>query len=129
MKLIDHWKTVLGRAWSSRLIIVSAVLQFAPAVLPFFGMLPDETRNVLPGWVFTVVPVTLLALALVARIVEQPKLRRRLEDKEQRDLLKKGRVEQASIRREKRKAAADRIAAEEKLLIEKMAEDTGTGSY
>ena len=65
MKLIDDWKAVAKRAWSMRLIVLSAVLSAAEVALPYLDdRFPRGTFAVLAG-------VVSLA-AGIARVLAQP---------------------------------------------------------
>ncbi len=65
MTLIDDAKTVLLKAWSIRLALLSAMLSAAEVALPFFtDLIPPNTMAVLA--------VLTSAGAAVARLVAQP---------------------------------------------------------
>lgn len=67
MELIEDAKTVLLKAWSIRLALLSALFSAAEVALPFFtGLIPPHTMAILA--VFT------SAGAAVARLVAQPKM-------------------------------------------------------
>lgn len=65
MQLIDNWKAVAAKAWSSRLAWLSAVLSALEVILPYFTGLVD------PG-TFAVLAVLVSAAAGIARVVAQP---------------------------------------------------------
>lgn len=67
MKLLHNWRRVLLCAWSSRLIILAAVLSGIEVVLPLFAA-------AVPAGYFAIASFAVTALALVARLVAQPKL-------------------------------------------------------
>lgn len=65
MNLIDDWKTVLTKAWSMRLALLSAALSAAEVALPFFtDFVPPRTMAMLA--------VLTAAGAAIARLVAQP---------------------------------------------------------
>ena len=70
MKLLSNWKRVLRDAWSSRLILLAAVLSGIEVVLPLFS-----TAFTVGMFAFASFAVT--ACALVARLVAQPSLHRK----------------------------------------------------
>lgn len=64
MKLVDNWKTLLGRAWSMRLAYLIAIFGAAQAALPYFdGLVGPRSMGV---------ATAILALLLgTLRIVDQ----------------------------------------------------------
>ena len=67
MQLIDNWKAVATKAWSSRLAWLAAILSAVEAALPFFsGLLPLE-----PG-TFAALALLASAAAGIARVIAQP---------------------------------------------------------
>ena len=73
MKLLHNWRRVLLCAWSSRLIILAAVLSGVEVVLPLFAA-------VVPTGTFAIASFAVTALALVARVVAQPTLHQEGQD-------------------------------------------------
>lgn len=70
MHLVAHWRRVLRRAWSVRLMIVAALLSGAEIALPLLdGVFPLD-RGVFAGLSFLAT-----AGAFVARFVAQPSLK------------------------------------------------------
>jgi hypothetical protein len=68
MQLIDNWKAVALKAWSSRLSWLAAVLSAAEVALPFFdGLLPVDRG------VFAALALLVSSGAAVARLYAQPK--------------------------------------------------------
>lgn len=69
MHLVAHWRRVLRRAWSVRLMIVAAIFTGAEIALPLLdGVFPLD-RGVFAGLSFLAT-----AGAFVARFVAQPSL-------------------------------------------------------
>lgn len=66
MTPIAGWRRVLKHAWSVRLMLLAALLTAIEAVLPFFS-------DLLPRGVFAVITFVIVAAALIARFVAQPK--------------------------------------------------------
>ena len=65
MELIDDAKHVLMKAWSIRLVLLSAVFSAAEVALPYFGgMIPPGTMAILA--------IITSGGAAIARIVAQP---------------------------------------------------------
>lgn len=75
MKLLHNWRRVLRDAWSSRLIILAAILSGTEVVLPLFAA-------AVPTGVFAIASFVVTAAALVARLVAQPSLHRETRDAE-----------------------------------------------
>lgn len=73
MKLLKNWWQVLRYAWSSRLIILAAILSGIEVVLPLFV-------TAIPTGAFAIASFIVTAAALVARLVAQPSLHRKPED-------------------------------------------------
>lgn len=67
MNLIDNWKAVAIKAWSMRLVVLSAILSGAEVALPLFD---DAFRR----GTFALLAVVVSLAAAVARIVSQPEL-------------------------------------------------------
>lgn len=67
MQLIENWRVVLRKAWSSRLILLAAGLSGVEVVLPFL-------QSALPVGLFALASFLVTAAALVARLVAQPQL-------------------------------------------------------
>lgn len=65
--LIDDWKRVARKAWSVRLIALAAILSGAEVVLPMFA-------DAFPRTLFSILSFLVVAGALVARFVAQPKM-------------------------------------------------------
>lgn len=64
MKLHSNWKLILRRAWSIRLIILSALFSAAELVIPVYG-------DVLPRDAFAILSAIACAGAIIARVVTQ----------------------------------------------------------
>lgn len=69
MKLITNWKAVVTRAWSMRLVMLSAILSGAEVALPVFD---DAFRR----GTFALLAVLVSLAAAVARVIAQPELRK-----------------------------------------------------
>ncbi len=69
MQLIDNWKAVAKRAWSMRLIALSAILSAAEVALPY---LDDRFER----GTFAVLALVVSFAAGVARVVAQPEVHR-----------------------------------------------------
>jgi hypothetical protein len=68
MTLVDDAKTILLKAWSIRLALLSAALSAAEVALPYFGdFVPQNTMAILA--------VVTSASAAIARVVAQPAMR------------------------------------------------------
>ena len=66
MKLADDWRKIVRKAWSFRLIALSAVFTGLEVAMPFLdGVLPVERG------VFAALAGVTSALALIARIMAQ----------------------------------------------------------
>lgn len=69
MRLIDEWRVVLRRAWSSRLMLLAGLLSGLEVVLPLLnGVLP------IPPGIFAALSFVTVAAAFIARIVAQKDL-------------------------------------------------------
>ena len=66
-RIVCNWRSVLGKAWSVRLMLLAALLTGTEAVLPFFT--PRE-----PSIWFAVATFATVCAALVARVVAQPRM-------------------------------------------------------
>ena len=67
MKLIPHWRRVLTRAWSVRLVILAGLLSGGEVVLQIFGESLPLSDIARAGLYFVVT-----TLALILRFVAQP---------------------------------------------------------
>lgn len=67
MNLIDNWKAVATKAWSMRLVLLSAILSGAEVALPLFD---DAFRR----GTFALLAVIVSVAAAIARVVAQPEL-------------------------------------------------------
>ncbi|MHB9878307.1 DUF7940 domain-containing protein [Pacificimonas sp. ICDLI1SI03] len=77
--LIDNWRQAL-RFWSVRLNAVGALIMglvfWSPdAVLILWNMLPDAVADRLPQHIVTMVGAVLFAVAILARVVDQEKVK------------------------------------------------------
>lgn len=68
IELKSDWQTILTRAWSMRLIILSAVLSGLEVAMPFVR----EIVDIQPG-TFAVLSFVSTASAGIARVIAQPK--------------------------------------------------------
>lgn len=69
MRLIDEWRVVLRRAWSSRLMLLAGLLSGLEVVLPLLnGVLP------IPPGIFAALSFVTVAAAFVARVIAQKDL-------------------------------------------------------
>lgn len=68
MKLHDDWKQILRKAWSMRLIILSAVLSGVEVILPM-----AQPLQVVPAGVFALLSFATTVAAGIARVIAQPK--------------------------------------------------------
>lgn len=71
MNLIDDFSTVLRKAWSIRLALLSAMFAGAEALLPFF---PFFTDRVPPG-ILAALSAFIAIGAAISRLVKQPRMR------------------------------------------------------
>lgn len=71
MKLLDDWKTTLGRAWSVRWIIAAGLLSGAEVALPLVRE-AVEPLGILPPGVFAILAALASCGAVVARVLAQP---------------------------------------------------------
>lgn len=67
MQLIDNWKAVAKRAWSMRLIALSAILSAAEVVVPYFA-------DAFERGTFALLAVAVSLGAAFARLVAQPEV-------------------------------------------------------
>ena len=72
MKLSENWKLIAAKAWSFRLIILSAVLSGFEVALPIIQQSLEPLQIIPPG-IFAVLAFITTAAAGIARIVAQPK--------------------------------------------------------
>lgn len=68
VRLRSDWRVILRKAWSVRLMLLSAALNGLAAV---WFVLSDNV----PEWLFLVGGVLLPVAALVASLIDQPKMR------------------------------------------------------
>jgi hypothetical protein len=69
VRLIDEWRVVLRRAWSSRLMLLAGLLSGLEVVLPLLnGVLP------IPPGIFAALSFVTVAAAFVARVIAQKDL-------------------------------------------------------
>ena len=68
MRLRSDWRVILRKAWSVRLMLLSAALNGLAAV---WFVLSDNV----PEWLVLVGGVLLPVAALVARLIDQPRMR------------------------------------------------------
>ena len=67
MHFIDNWKAVAKKAWSMRLIALSAILSAAEVALPYFDF------GMRPG-MFAGLALAVSLAAAIARLVAQPEV-------------------------------------------------------
>ncbi len=67
MRLHSKWRLILRRAWSIRLIIISAIFSAAQLVIPVYG-------DVLPRDAFAILSAIACAGAIIARVLTQTDL-------------------------------------------------------
>lgn len=68
MTLIDNWRTVAVKAWSMRLVVLSAIFSGAEVALPLFS---DAVHR----GTFAALAIVVSAGAAISRLIAQPKLR------------------------------------------------------
>lgn len=72
MKLKPNWQLILTKAWSMRLIFLSALLSGLEVALPVVqGII--EPLEIIPTGAFAIAAFVTTAAAGVARVVAQPK--------------------------------------------------------
>lgn len=86
MKLIENWTCTLWRAWSVRLNAIGLALlawvSIDPvSVLVVWNMMPPAVRAVLPDHFIVILGAALFGLSMLARIVQQPKMAAKIEEK------------------------------------------------
>ena len=64
MKLSSNWKLILRKAWSIRLVVLSAVFSAAQLVIPVYG-------DMLPRDAFAILSAFACVGAIIARVVTQ----------------------------------------------------------
>lgn len=84
---VDWWKL-----WSVRLnamgLALLAWIQIDPvSVLGVWNMMPSSLKQVVPTNIFQIVAVILFLLGMLARVVRQPKLEKRYEERKQQHFL------------------------------------------
>lgn len=67
MTLIDNWRAVALRAWSMRLVVLSAILSGAEVALPLFS---DAVHR----GTFAGLAIVVSMGAAISRLISQPKL-------------------------------------------------------
>lgn len=67
MTLIDNWRAVAVKAWSMRLVVLSAILSGAEVALPLFS-------DAIHRGTFAGLAIVVSLAAAVSRLVAQPKL-------------------------------------------------------
>jgi hypothetical protein len=85
LKLLPHWR-VLWRSWSVRLnalgILILGLFAFDPvALLAVWNMMPNPVRDLIPEQFLSILGALLFSLSLIARLVRQPKLQEKIDDK------------------------------------------------
>lgn len=70
MNLVPEWRWLVRKAWSVRLVVLSAVLSGCEVILPLFV-------DSMPRHVFAVLSMVAAIGAGVARVMAQPKMERR----------------------------------------------------
>ncbi len=73
MKIRRDWRYILNRAWSVRLIMLSAVLEAINMTLPLFS---EQT----PRNLFSAMSMSFAVAAAVVRVLNQPGMDRRHSD-------------------------------------------------
>ncbi len=73
MKIRRDWRYILNRAWSVRLMILSAVLGAVEISLPLFN-------EIAPRNAFAVLSMLVAVSAAVVRVLNQPGMDRRKKD-------------------------------------------------
>ena len=64
MKLHSNWRLILRKAWSIRLVVLSAIFSAAQLVIPVYG-------DVLPRDAFAILSALACAGAIIARVFTQ----------------------------------------------------------
>lgn len=70
MNLVPEWKWLVRKAWSVRLVLLSAALSGCEVILPLFV-------DSMPRHVFAILSMLAAIGAGVARVMAQPKMERR----------------------------------------------------
>jgi len=83
MKLLPHWRQ-LWRSWSVRLNALGLAILgwFAVdpvSLLSVWNMMPPSVRDLIPEQLVSGLGALLFLLAMVARLVRQPKLREKID--------------------------------------------------
>lgn len=73
MKISRDWRYILNRAWSVRLMILSAVLGAVEVALPLWSEVAPK------NW-FATLSMLVAVLAAVVRVLQQPGMDRRKSD-------------------------------------------------
>lgn len=86
MRLIEHWRTYLKRAWSLRLGALALFFTLLDwlnraGLLNIWVMMPPEVRAALPPWITQAIGAVLFGAALAARVIKQPKLEEKIAEK------------------------------------------------
>ena len=68
MRLVSDWRLILRKAWSVRLMLLATALNSLAAV---WFVLSDNV----PEWLFLVSGICIPMAALVARLIDQPRMR------------------------------------------------------
>lgn len=72
MTLIENWRTVLAKAWSLRLILLSGLLSGLEVAMPSISSF-FEPLDLIPQGTMAILAVLVSAAAGISRIVAQPK--------------------------------------------------------
>jgi len=64
MKLYPHWKKIIRKAWSFRLLAIAGLLSTCEIILPMFS-------DALPRGVFSALTFLVITSAMFARLVAQ----------------------------------------------------------
>lgn len=84
VEFVEHarllWKTWSVWLGSMGAVIGAAVLQFPDAALNAWNMLPPDLKTFVPPHILSYISPTLMALAVAAQYIRQPKLKSRADE-------------------------------------------------
>lgn len=84
MKLVEGWAIRLWNAWSIRFNAIGlAILSIAPfdpvSALGVWNMMPPAVHSFMPRGILTYIGMFFFVLAMIARLVSQPKMRAKVD--------------------------------------------------
>lgn len=80
MKLVENWKDILLKSYSTLANYVAGIITTIYLVIPTLNDIPPEIKNAIPIEYLPLVSLALLAISIIGRVIQQNSVSGKVEE-------------------------------------------------